>query len=171
MIMKTLLLIAGFLALSGQMALATQMQGVPGGGTPAAGGKGPGMGHDYRQNVGGPGIGRGAAPGNASAIPLITAEPVATPAPAPIPAAPPAQATGTLPAPAPPPGLGYPGYPTWAPGMGTGDVGPGQGSMRPGRGQGYGYPGYRGQGGSPYPGHRQYANPPRYPVPAPDKQE
>ena len=35
---------------------------------------------------------------------------------------------------------------------------------RAGRGYGYGYPGYRGQGGSGYPQHRQYGNPPRYPV-------
>ena len=35
---------------------------------------------------------------------------------------------------------------------------------RDGRGMGNGYPGYRGQGGSGYPQHRQYANPPRYPL-------
>jgi len=76
-------------------------------------------------------------------------------------------------------------------GMGTGRAGPGYGGRyssdpthlpdhreavpssrrfgrpgygRSGRGYGYGYPGYRGQGGSRYPQHRQYANPPRYPV-------
>ena len=48
-------------------------------------------------------------------------------------------------------------------------VSPGQQSGRPrygrgGRGYGYGYPGYRGQGGSGYPRHRQYGNPPRYPA-------
>ena len=35
---------------------------------------------------------------------------------------------------------------------------------RDGRGMGSGYPGYRGQGGSGYPQHRQYGNPPRYPA-------
>ena len=35
---------------------------------------------------------------------------------------------------------------------------------RDGRGMGNGYPGYRGQGGSGYPQHRQYANPPLYPA-------
>lgn len=55
-------------------------------------------------------------------------------------------------------------------------VQPGQRFGRPGygkrgRGYGYGYPGYRGHGGSGYPQHRQYGNPPRYPaVTAPDEQ-
>ncbi|MCP3870780.1 MAG: ankyrin repeat domain-containing protein, partial [Gammaproteobacteria bacterium] len=31
-------------------------------------------------------------------------------------------------------------------------------------GEGVGYPGYRGQGGTGYPQHRQYGNPPRYPA-------
>ena len=35
---------------------------------------------------------------------------------------------------------------------------------RDGRGMGSGYPGYRGQGGSGYPQHRQYGQPPLYPV-------
>ena len=33
---------------------------------------------------------------------------------------------------------------------------------------GYGYPGYRGLGGGPYPHHRQYGNPPFYPAPPAD---
>jgi len=55
-------------------------------------------------------------------------------------------------------------------------VQPGQRLGRPGhgyngRGYGYGYPGYRGHGGSGYPRHRQYGNPPPYPsVTAPDEQ-
>ena len=32
------------------------------------------------------------------------------------------------------------------------------------QGEGVGYPGYRGQGGTGYPQHRQYGNPPRYPA-------
>ena len=32
------------------------------------------------------------------------------------------------------------------------------------RGAGVGYPGYRGQGGTGYPQHRQYGNPPLYPA-------
>ncbi len=144
---KTLLLIAGVLTMSGPLAIAAQMQGAPGGGTPAAGGKGPGMGHDYRRNVGGPGMGPMAAPADA---------PTATP---------------QGPGPAPPPGLGYRGYPAYpsrGPGMTVPNGNPGPGRFAPGR-QGYGYPGYRGQGGSPYPGHRQYGNPPGYP-PAPRQQ-
>jgi len=109
---------------------------------PAAGGKGPGMGYDYRRNMGGPGMGRGAQPGEAPPMPA------------------PDQSLQTPPQAMP----GYRGYPGWAPGPGTAApyVRPMPGYMRPGR-QGYGYPGYRGQGGSPYPGHRQYGNPPAIP--------
>ena len=38
----------------------------------------------------------------------------------------------------------------------------GYGYGRGRRGYGVGYPGYRGRGGSPYPQHRQYGNPPFY---------
>jgi len=121
---KIFLLVASALLLGASLAMATQMQGVPGGGTPATGGKGPGMGHDYRRNAGGPGMGPRDAPHETTAVPQQPALPEAAPTSAP---------------------------------------------RQPGRG--YGYPGYRGHGDSPYPGHRQYANPPLHPVPAPREQE
>jgi len=62
----------------------------------------------------------------------------------------------------PRPGLGYP-YPAWD----QRGYGP-----PPGGGFGYGrrYPGYRGPGGR-YRQHRQYANPPLFPIPRPQGEE
>jgi len=148
--MKTnrILLLTIVLAFSGATAMAGQYQSVPGGGTPAVGGKGPGMGHDYRQNMGGPGIGRGAMP--AAQRPA-----------APSPPAPP-QRPARPQAPEMPQGQGYRGYPNWNPGTAVPYGNPQQRYGRPGR-QGYGYPGYRGRGGEGYPGHRQYGAPPGVP--------
>jgi len=149
---KTLLM-AIALTVAGPIALAGQNQAMPGSGTPAVGGKGPGMGHDYRRNIGGPGLGRGAMPAEQRPAP----SPQATP-----PARPERPTRPQPPEPPQAPGLGYRGYPGWNPGMGTPYAGPGPRYGRPGR-QGYGYPGYRGRGGEGYPGHRQYGNPPRMP--------
>jgi len=122
------------LVLAGPMAAITDdFANAPAGGAPVPGGKGPGMGHDYRRNVGGPGM--GPTPTEAATVPPSSSAPR-------------------------PAGRGYPG---WPPGMAApyGDTLPGY--VAPRRGQGYGYPGYRGQGGSGYPRHRQYGNPPGYP--------
>lgn len=67
------------------------------------------------------------------------------------------------------PGAGQPpaysGRPAWTPYAASPFIEPGPRYMTPRRNQrGYGYPGYRGHGGSPYPGHRQYGNPPGMPT-------
>ena len=135
-------------------------QTAPGAGQPAAGGKGPGMGYSYRRNSGGPGVGRGAQPGQVQTGKVQrTAEPPpprATPGAPPQPPATPASDPSLQAAP------GHLGYPAWGRGPAAPYGQPMPRYMRPGR-QGYGYPGYRGQGGSPYPGHRQYGNPPGIP--------
>ena len=64
-------------------------------------------------------------------------------------------------------GLGYPGWPgaaarSW---QDRPYRGPGRGYRGRARGYGYGYPGYRGLGGSPYPQHRQFGQPPGVPAP------
>jgi hypothetical protein len=149
--MKTnkILLLAIALSFVGANVAAEQYKPGPGGGTPAIGGKGPGMGHDYRQNMGGPGVGRSAMPAAQRPAPSPQAAP---------PARPERPARPQPPEPPQAPGLGYRGYPGWNPGMGAPYAGPGPRYGQPGR-QGHGYPGYRGQGGSPYPGHRQYGAP------------
>ena len=128
----------------------------PGAGQPAAGGKGPGTGYFHRRNVGGPGPGRGAQPGQVQ-------RPAELPDPPPMPQAPPQPPATPASGPPPQPGLGYRGHPRWAPGTATPYNRPGPRYGQPGR-QGYGYPGYRGRGASPYPGHRQYGNPPGVPA-------
>jgi hypothetical protein len=150
---QTWLIAAGALLLSGSLAIAAESPQAPGKDGPATGGKGPGMGHDYRRNVGGPGLGpaSNAPPAPRHPQPLDDAVPAAPQAPAA----------------ARPPGLGYPGYPRQAPGMMAPFGNPGPGTVVPRR-QGYGYPGYRGRGWSPYPGHYQYGNPPGLP-PAPPR--
>ena len=142
-------LIVTTLAWSVTLAEQQSAEPAPGAGQPAAGGKGPGMGHDYRRNMGGPGMGPGARPAGA---PANRAQWAGQPCPSdPSPQTPPQSA------------FGYSRYPGWAPGA-TGPDGrqPMPRYMQPGR-QGYGYPGYRGHGASPYPGHRQYGNPPGIP--------
>jgi ankyrin repeat protein len=59
------------------------------------------------------------------------------------------------------PGNDMPLYPAEEPTVpkSTGQV-PVRSKSRKGTGQGVGYPGYRGQGGGDYPGHRQYGSPP-----------
>lgn len=133
----------------------TATQPAPGAGQPATGGKGPGMGYYYRRNMGGPGMGRGAQPGQVQTGKVPRAappmpEPPATPASDPSLQTPPARRGG------------YGRYRGWAPGTAAPYGQPMPRYMRPGR-QGYGYPGYRGRGGSAYPGHRQYGNPPGIP--------
>ena len=66
-----------------------------------------------------------------------------------------------------PAGLGYPGWsggdaPSW---QDRPYRIPGRGYRGRARGYGYGYPGYRGLGGSPYPRHRQFGQPPGVPAP------
>ena len=125
------------------------VQTAPGGGQPAAGGKGPGMGHDYRRNVGGAGMGLGQMPA-AGLQPFHLPQEQRLSSPPPMPgAAPPAPSSGQ-------PQQAAPAMAPYRYGM--------QRYGRPGR-QGYGYPGYRGRGGSSYPGHRQYGNPPGVPSP------
>lgn len=133
---------------AGANVAAGQYQPGTDGGTSAAGGKGPGMGYDYRRNAGGTGMGRGAIP--------------AEQRPAPSPARPERPARPQPPEPLRAPGLGYRGYPAPNPGTTAPYGSPQQRYGRPGR-QGYGYPGYRGRGGEGYPGHRQYGAPPGVP--------
>jgi hypothetical protein len=143
--MKKRLFIAAMasLLLASPVTQAQQQQApepAPGAGQPAAGGKGPGMGYDYRRNMGGPGMQTG---GQYVQPPAEWQQPVQPP----MPDMPPAPSFAQPPQPAPgvmPYGQPMPRY------------------MQPRR-QGYGYPGYRGRGWSPYPGHRQYGNPPGVP--------
>lgn len=158
---KTILMAASALLLGSSLAIATEMQAAPGGGIPAAGGKGPGMGHDYRRNVGGAGMRHGVVPAGQREMPLPQTAPPA-----------PSQSPTRPPEPPQAPGVGYRGNPAWNPGTAAPyrNPNPGRGYSPPGR-RGYGYPGYRGHGGSPYPRHRQYANPPLHPIPVPREQE
>lgn len=151
--MKTnsIFLLAVALAFSGTTAMAGQNQSAPGGGTPAVGGKGPGMGHDYRRAMGGPGVRYDAR--------AIEQRPAA-PSP---PAAPPRPARPQPPETPQAQDLGYRGQPGWNRGNAAPYGNPQQRYGRPGR-QGYGYPGYRGRGGEGYPGHRQYGAPPGMPA-------
>jgi len=105
-------------------------------GTPAPGGHGPGMGRGYQSQTPSPGQGGPGYRGGYSGDPAAVAESPNAPINSPYhrEAVPPSQL------------YGRPGY------------------GRGGRGYGVGYPGYRGQGGSGYPQHRQYGNPPRYPA-------
>lgn len=146
---NSVLMLTIALTFLGSIAMAGQNQATPGGGTPAVGGKGPGMGHDYRRNVGGPGAGRGAMPVQKRPVPSSRAAP---------PVRPERPARPQPPQPPQAPGLGYRGYPAQNPGSAAPFGNPQQRYGRPGR-QGYGYPGYRGRGGEGYPGHRQYGNP------------
>ena len=72
-----------------------------------------------------------------------------------------ARGLGQPPRPAPDTPTAGQEYPVYGPPPG---LGPPMGRQRPGGGPGY--PGLRGPG-TGYPKHRQYANPPRYPSPAP----
>ena len=161
--MDTRWLTVGMIATSllASVAIAQQSQPpAPGGGQPAMGGQGPGMGYYYRRSMGGPGSGRGAQPTRppAAANQRQPMEP-APRAPAPM-GYPGAEAApqGQL-----GPAQGYRPYPNWSPETSV-PYGRGmQRRMQPGR-QDTGYPGYRGHGGSPYPGHRQYGNPPGIPA-------
>ena len=145
------------LALAASLAAAGQYQT-----SPNVGGKGPGLGHDYRRHASGPETRGGGGPrdsvgGREQAPPVTAGGPL-----------PYGRMTGDNRY----PGLGYPGYPRdsrrltdryrgFAPPSSVPRDGHGQRRNR--RGLGYGYPGYRGQGGSPYPRHRQYGNPPGIP--------
>lgn len=105
-------------------------------GVPQPGGKGPGMGRAYRQSTPGPGRGGPDYRGGYSTDGSPLAE----------------EANRS-----PDPDGNRETVPS-AQGAG------GPRRARDGRGQGYGYPGYRGQGGAGYPQHRQYGSPPPYPA-------
>lgn len=105
-------------------------------GAPQPGGKGPGMGRAYQQNTPGPGRGGPDYRGGYSTDVPSGAKEADRP---------------------PDPDGNREAVPS-----GRGSGGPRHG--RDGRGQGYGYPGYRGQGGTGYPQHRQYGKPPPYPA-------
>jgi len=105
-------------------------------GTLPPGGKGPGMGRAYQKSTPGPGWGSPDHRGGYSGDPAAVTGTSSTPPDTPYNRGPDTSSQQ----------YGRPGY------------------GRGGRGYGYGYPGYRGQGGSGYPQHRQYGNPPRYPA-------
>lgn len=131
--------------------------------SPNVGGKGPGMGHDYRRNIGEMRSRGGERQSDSEAKNTQSSS-----------SADRQSSLRRTPQPVQPPGLGHPrpGYPDrdlyrsdQYPGFATPYPAPryGEGQRRNRRGMGYGYPGYRGQGGSPYPRHRQYGNPPGIP--------
>ena len=122
------------------------------GGTPASGGKGPGMGRAYRQNTPGPGRGGPDYRGGQPVAPAPAAAPTDNAPESQQPANPGQGAINTR---------GYPDPDIYRSGSRRYRQGYGRGY-----GRGYGYPGYRGNGGYSYPRHRQYATPPLYRAPA-----